>query len=421
MEKSLGLKPAFGALAKLNGLLDWRERRLLREMEAKLRRLAEWPHAIPSDEVALVREALSSIRHVFRARRAVMLWELADEPYLNVAAADGDQFAVSQEPPERFDPPVAPALDERDFFVAARSPAKVLTATMEREEIGSPVLHPDLVSRFGIESALGIRFSSEGMQGIVLILDLSRVGRADFAIGRYAAEQIVARAEQMAQMSLVRAEGVSEERFRVARDLHDGLLQSFTGTVLQLETVHDLLDKDPMEARRRLTQVEATIMHDQREMRAYVDELRPRKRRHSTEFDLRGRLDELRERFAREWRIELTVELGPMHPLVTQALGQETFRMISEAVTNSARHGQASRIEVHLGTREDRLWIRVRDDGIGFPFRGRYNLAALQEKQQGPLVLGERIAALNGELNIVSTEEGATLEILLPLGWRAEG
>ena len=110
-----------------------------------------------------------------------------------------------------------------------------------------------------------------------------------------------------------------------------------------------------------------------------------------------------------------------MHPLVTQALGMETFRMVAEAVANSAKHGQATTIRVDLFTREDRLRIVVVDDGIGFPFRGRYNLPTLLERQIGPGVLGERVAALNGEMVVESTEEGSRVEIALPLGWQTEG
>lgn len=271
-----------------------------------------------------------------------------------------------------------------------------------------------------MRGALSFFVQMQAGQGRLFLLDLPKIRRADFAIGRLLAHTFARRVGQVGQLVSTRTEAVGEERTRVARDLHDGLLQSFTGIVLQLETAHDLLQKDPKEAGRVLTQVEATIMNDQRELRSYVDELRPRARRRSTEFDLKGRLDELQQRFAREWRIDLRFEIGAMHPLVTQAIGQETFRMISEAVMNSAKHGQASRIDVDLATREDRLWIRVRDDGIGFPFRGRYNLAALLEKQLGPAVLGERVAALNGDLMVESTEQGSSLEISLPLGWRAD-
>lgn len=407
---------------RLHRIVAWRERRLFREMETKLRRMEEWPSVIPTDEVSAVREMLEMARHVFRAPRALLAWEEADEPYLNLAFMDGDRLRIHNEPFEVFEPVVHPELTMRDFYAADLGRGRVLSpaAVSDRIEIDGPPVHAELAARFSMGGALSFFIEREGVQGRLFLLDLPRIRRADFAVGRLLVTTYARRAQQVGQLVSTKTEAVAEERFSVARDLHDGLLQSFTGIVLQLETAHDLLQKDPAKAGRVLTQVEATIMKDQRDLRSYVDELRPRARRRSTEFDLKGRLDELQQRFGREWRIELRFEIGAMHPLVTQAIGQETFRMISEAVMNSAKHGQASKVDVELATREDRLWIRVRDDGIGFPFRGRYNLAALMEKQQGPAVLGERVAALNGDLIVESTEQGASLEISLPLGWRAE-
>ncbi|HEU5163461.1 MAG TPA: histidine kinase, partial [Thermoanaerobaculia bacterium] len=348
--------------------------------------------------------------------RAAVLWELADEPYLFLGTSDADGFKISQEPPDQFTSPSDGA--EAAVFIAG---SKQLRATPTRiEETDALLIDRRLHERLGGTSLLSAAFSSDSIGGRLFVLDLPRVARFDFALLTLAASTLTARFEHVAAMAISRSEAVAAERVRVARDLHDGLLQQFTGVVLQIETIHDLLEKNPAEARRMLTQVEASLMTDQRELRAYVDELRPRARRKSTEFDLDGRLAELRDRFRREWKIDLDVEVGPMHPLVTQALGQETFRMISEAVMNSAKHGQASKVMVSLATREDRLWIRVTDDGIGFPFRGRHDLASMIAKQQGPSVLAERVAALNGELTVESTEEGAMLEIELPLGWRAE-
>lgn len=409
-------------LSRLHRIVAWRERRLFREMESKLRRITAWPTIIPTDEVSVVREALEMARHVFRAPRALLAWEEADEPYLNLGLMDGEQLRVSNEAFELFDPVVHPDLVAKDFYAADVTRGRVLTtgSASDRIELDRPPVHPKLAERFSMRGALSFFVQMQAGQGRLFLLDLPRIRRADFAIGRLLAHTFARRVGQVGQLVSTRTEAVGEERTRVARDLHDGLLQSFTGIVLQLETAHDLLQKDPQEAGRVLTQVEATIMNDQRELRSYVDELRPRARRRSTQFDLKGRLDELQQRFAREWRIDLRFEVGAMHPLVTQAIGQETFRMISEAVMNSAKHGQASRIDVDLATREDKLWIRVRDDGIGFPFRGRYNLAALLEKQLGPAVLGERVAALNGDLMVESTEQGSSLEISLPLGWRAD-
>jgi len=73
------------------------------------------------------------------------------------------------------------------------------------------------------------------------------------------------------------------------------LLQSFTGVVLQLETIHSLIDKQPAEARRMITDIEGLIMADQRELRSYVEQLRPR-RRIEVPFDFQSRMDDLRSR-----------------------------------------------------------------------------------------------------------------------------
>jgi signal transduction histidine kinase len=402
--------------------MGWRERRSFRELEGKLRRLGEWPGSIPLDEVSLIREIAVAGRHVFRAPRALVIWEVPDEPYRNVAFAAEDHFEVFQEEPGGWEPFTSAELADEDAFYInlEEGSAHILEGSVRRVRAAGPLIDSELARKYSIQSALVIRFRAEGLEGWAVYAGIGRPARWDFLIGRLVGALFSRRADHVGQIAASRLDAVSDERERVARDLHDGLLQSFTGIVLQLETVYAVMDEDPIQARKLLTDAEASIMNDQRELRSYVDELRPRARRKSTEYDLRGRLDDLQKRFLAEWKIDLRVEIGLMHPLVTQALGQETYRMISEAVMNSAKHGQASRIEVGIGTKEDRLFIRVSDDGIGFPFRGRYNLEALTDRQIGPAVLAERVAALNGQMTVASTEEGASVEIFLPLGWRAE-
>ena len=62
--------------------------------------------------------------------------------------------------------------------------------------------------------------------------------------------------------------------------------------------------------------------------------------------------------------------------------------------------------------------IVVVDNGTGLAMKGRYNLIELSARKQGPAVLGERIASLNGDAIVDSTDAGLRLEITLPLGWK---
>jgi signal transduction histidine kinase len=206
---------------------------------------------------------------------------------------------------------------------------------------------------------------------------------------------------------------------QVARDLHDGLLQSFTGIVLQLETVHDLVQRDHTEARRVVTQIQAMLMADQRELRTYLEKLRPGPRiRHEERFDFRGRIEELARRMHQQWGLEVSLEIEPMDRVLSESLGWETYRIVAEAVTNSAKHGEASRTIVRIGSDGESLRIVVVDNGHGLLTKGRYNLIELSARQQGPAVLGERVASLNGDAILDSTDSGLRLEITLPLGWK---
>ena len=212
-------------------------------------------------------------------------------------------------------------------------------------------------------------------------------------------------------------DAVREERIRVARDLHDGLLQSFTGIVLQLETLHTMIEEDPDEVRRKITDIQGVLMADQRELRAYVEQLRPR-RRIDVPFDFQARMKELKSRFETQWGVGVAFEMqSEIDPLVARSLGPETFRIIQEAVTNSAKHGSASHIQVRVSSGDNRMVIEVIDDGSGFPFHGRMTLAAIRESGIGPAMLAERVAALNGELAVESSGSGAKLEISVPLGF----
>jgi signal transduction histidine kinase len=72
-------------------------------------------------------------------------------------------------------------------------------------------------------------------------------------------------------------------------------------------------------------------------------------------------------------------------------------------------------VAVDVSTDGGALRIAVRDDGRGFPFQGRYDHAALQEANLGPISLRERVASLGGTLTVESTPAGSCVEVVLPL------
>jgi len=331
------------------------------------------PSPQPSDMSGVIKRALDEVCALFGATDALLVWEETEEPWVIVGTRRGKEFTCREErEAEAWDVPLS----------------------------------------FDIIAASG-----EGRVYVVTELPDDAALLAAHAAGRLIGEQL----DRYLHVAASTREAVERERVRVARDLHDGLLQSFTGIVLQLETAHSICASQPEEAKRMLTEAEAALMSDQRELRSYVQQLGPRAARAEMPFDFAARVDELRTRLGQQWGILLSADVSRVDPAVSKFLGYETFRLVHEAVMNSAKHGAAKNVDVRVRTAEGKMRIEVSDDGVGFSFRGRLTLDRIRETGNGPFMLAERVAALNGDLTVDSTEAGARVEIAVPLGFAGEG
>jgi signal transduction histidine kinase len=364
--------------------------------EEMLRRLQEWPRGLNVDSRKTIRQALKACLSTFEAPRAILAWEEHEEPWLIVASLSDAGFTWTEEQPDRYLPLIDPSFADIAFAGDAIS------------------IHNDFRAVYGLHDVISAPIRGDAVQGRIFVAEPRDRELLAIEIVGLLVERTL---DYTASLRAASREAVHEERIRVARDLHDGLLQSFTGVVLQLETIHSMMEAQPDEARKMITDIEGVLMNDQRELRSYVEQLRPR-RRVDVPFDFHARMEELRSRFKTQWGVGVLFEMkSEIDPLVAKSLGPETFRIIQEAVTNSAKHGSASQVQVRVSSGESRMVIEIIDDGSGFPFHGRMTLAKIRESGIGPAMLAERVAALNGELAVESSGSGAKLEISVPLGF----
>ena len=229
------------------------------------------------------------------------------------------------------------------------------------------------------------------------------------------AQQVATDFNQFFSKDRLERAAISQERLRLARELHDGVLQSLTGVSLQLEALARLIDENPHAARKRLNDIEQLIGEEQRELRAWIEKLKPAGLIAMASCDdLAEVLRTLCQRVERGWGlvVRLTVSGGKAVP---RMIGDEIYRLVQEGLSNIARHAhaQVGRVEVCLA--HDHVRIVIADDGRGFSFHGRYDLAALTEKRVGPASLKARVASLVGDLVLTSTLSGSHIEIKLPL------
>jgi signal transduction histidine kinase len=198
------------------------------------------------------------------------------------------------------------------------------------------------------------------------------------------------------------------------------MLQSLTGTALQLQALAKLMEDDPPAAREQLREVQRLIAADQRDLRFFIEELKPVPRSLG-QADLAGRLAELAERLKRLWNLNVEIDLAGLgdfgdpggHP--SEAFIRQLYRLLREALFNVARHAEAANVRVEVAARDRTLTITVTDDGRGFPFTGVYDHEELNRRKLGPVSLKERLSSLGGRLSIDSHPGRTRLEICLPV------
>jgi signal transduction histidine kinase len=381
--------------------------------------LAAWPRAVPGELQALVRDVLGRASASLGAPRVLMAWEEAEEPWLHLASWTRGEFRWTREPPGKWEPLVAEPLAGTDFLcpdAQAPLPAVLYTSPEGPQRWQGAPIHPDFHARFAVGPVLSVSLRGDTLEGRLFWLDNPAMTSDDLALGEIVARQSAASLDHYYLLQRLRQAAAGEERILLARDLHDGLLQSLTAAALQLETVRGLLAEKPDMARARLLEVQQLIAAEQREVRAFVRELQPAALAlPEADSSLAAWLDELVKWIDRQWGLRVDVIMERPEAPMAEGLAQQTYLVIHEALVNAARHAQASVVRVELEARDSPMRITVADNGRGFSFRGRYDQAALTELGLGPASLKERIASLGGTLAIDSTESGARLEITLPL------
>jgi ligand-binding sensor domain-containing protein/signal transduction histidine kinase len=220
------------------------------------------------------------------------------------------------------------------------------------------------------------------------------------------------RLHQVARQFNIRLEERVSERTRIARDLHDTLLQSFHGLLLRFQTVSNLLPTG--EPKQKLDSAIDQAAQAITEGRDAVQGLRSSTVETS---DLALALNVLGEELAghksnpNSAEFHVAVEGTPrtLHPI----LRDEVYRIAGEALRNAFRHAQAQRIEVEIRYDERQLRLRVRDDGKGIDPKllsedgraGHYGLHGMRERAK---VVGGKLAVWS------ELDSGTEVELSIP-------
>ena len=403
-------------MAGLLGYLGAYEERRRREMSA----LAGWPWSTAREQMVPHPEILQSAARILGAPRVLLAWEEPDEPWLHLATWNSGEYQTWREAPETFQPVVAEQLAGLTFLskdVRTSSPVVLRSGPHERRGWRGAPVHSALQQRFGMSSVLCLPLHGECLDGHLFVLDKRHMTGDDLLLGEVVAHQVVFSMDQSLLSRRLRQAAAAEERIRLSRDLHDGVLQSLTGAALQLQTVQRLWEAEPDGARERVGAIQRLIADEQRALRGFIrdSQLAPSGLTAGTE-GLHAGLRELVHRLESLWGLRVTLELDRLDDQSSDALAYDLCLLVQEALVNAARHAAASEVRVNVASADGQIHVVVTDNGRGFPFLGDYDHAALISLGLGPVMLKQRINALGGTLAIRSTPAGARLDILVPRG-----
>jgi ligand-binding sensor domain-containing protein/signal transduction histidine kinase len=235
------------------------------------------------------------------------------------------------------------------------------------------------------------------------------------------------RLHQISRQVELRVEERANERARIARELHDSLLQGFQGMLLHLQVAQQMLPSRPMETREALEKVLDQGDQALAEARRAVQNLRGSP---AVGGDLAQALAAMGKELSMsdakaEFRVMVEGKPVPLEPI----LRDEVYRFAREALRNAFSHARAENIEAEITFADDRFLLRVRDDGIGVDPAvlrqgkrpGHWGLPGMRERAES---IGASMelwseAAAGTEVQLTVPAAVAYGSSYKPRGWRA--
>lgn len=405
-----------GVVAVLLGYLGAHEERSRREMS----QLSDWPREEPRAIEPLSRELLAHAQQVVASSGAVLAWSEREEPWLHVASLRHGEFELEKLGPGALQPLVAGAIEDDAFLCAdlrAPEPAvlRVSGAAMGRWR-GAP-LHRDLVARLDMNSVIAAPLSGETLNGWLFFVDKPIVTADDLGLSKIVSGIVASRLDLHYLLQRLRESAATEERIRLARDLHDGVMQSLTGVALRLAALQRQILEAPQEAQQSIETIRRLITLEQQDLRFFIEDLKPSPPGSGDEQRTLGaRLEELRARVEQEWNLQVELPPSQSWESIPETLAREVYLIVREALVNAVRHGNSSRVTVTASRASNgHLVAQISDNGRGFAFHGTLSQNELVSRNLGPRSICERVASLHGMLTLESGPSGARLSVELPL------
>lgn len=198
-----------------------------------------------------------------------------------------------------------------------------------------------------------------------------------------------------------------EERQRLARDLHDAVSQQLFALTMMAQATEKVFDKKPDKARSQLHEITQMALQAQTEMRALLLHLRPvYLSGDSLSEGVHSLIEELKQKCSLQFFVEIENHLD-----LSDTSEEHVFRVLQEALSNILRHANASTVHVKMSVVDDKVFVHIGDDGVGFQAEDKQTNKA----SYGLKTMRERCEEIGGDFSIRSREgEGTHIDMRVP-------
>jgi signal transduction histidine kinase len=201
---------------------------------------------------------------------------------------------------------------------------------------------------------------------------------------------------------------VHEERERISRELHDGVIQALFSIGMGLESARTLMHRHPDRAEERVNAAIDGIDGAIRELRNYIFQLRPH---HAAAMGLARGIVELGREFEVNALVRPTLDVqSGIDARVPAGMVPDLLQVVRELLSNCAKHASASTVIIAAEVSDGAVTVAVTDDGTGFV------VGSGQQVGRGLENVRERVEALDGRLSITSEPgQGTRVALAAPL------
>lgn len=360
----------------------------------RLARLADWPaiHLRQGDR-AWLKDIVGHARTVLGAGRLVVVYEDIDLLTGTVAVCTDERLSVHDFEDSGAWATVAGALDGPGNAPPGGSGEAVVRRL--GEVVDEDALRSQRLDNICIAPFFGMRY-----RGYLIVLNARFRHEEIESLASIVGSRISYELERAALIREIASNVRTEERARLARDLHDSVLQSLTAASLKLKAASRQV---PQEARQLLGDAAAIIAGQQRQIRSFVDARGGAGARDGLSHALETHVQQL----GRQWGCEIHLTTTPDDLHIPSAMFENIAQIISEATSNAVRHGAATRIDLVITEGEGRLQLGIADNGTGVA-------GELEVGTTEPHSLSARVADLAGRLCVVRNRPGFAMFIELP-------